>query len=516
MKIRNKLIMAFVIMIGLPFILIAATTGTIIYYTIANVNNYYDVETTSTKILTNPNYFVLDSINELYEELKVVLKNEPEKLLNQEYVKNLNRKLEKKSSFLVVLHENEVVFVGDRERLKEIQIQFPVFSLYTTQGDSGLYFDDSQPFLLRKTDFNFKDQTSGSVLIVTNMETFLPQVKKSLIHLVICIIGIICFTAFFLVMWLYQGMIRPLNTLRNGIYRMKNGDLDFEIKGDTDDEIGRICDDFEDMRQQVKILMEERLEYEEQMKMLISNISHDLKTPITAIKGYSEGIMDGVADTPEKMDKYLKTIYTKANDMTYLVDELSFYAKIDTNKIPYNFTKVNLDQYFTDCMNDLVLDLEVKHIELSYTNHTSKDIEVVVDIEQLKRVINNIIGNSVKYMDKEEGKIEVSLLEEGEYVKITFKDNGKGVAKKDLKKIFERFYRTDQSRNSAKNGSGLGLAIARKIIQDHGGEIWADGEEGSGLSSIFTLRNANGQEPEAVYKVEEKGKKGMVDSKVKN
>ena len=124
MKIRNKLIMAFVIMIGLPFILIAATTGTIIYYTIANVNNYYDVETTSTKILTNPNYFVLDSINELYEELKVVLKNEPEKLLNQEYVKNLNRKLEKKSSFLVVLHENEVVFVGDRERLKEIQIQF--------------------------------------------------------------------------------------------------------------------------------------------------------------------------------------------------------------------------------------------------------------------------------------------------------------------------------------------------------------------------------------------------------
>ena len=244
--------------------------------------------------------------------------------------------------------------------------------------------------------------------------------------------------------------------------------------------------------------------------MLISNISHDLKTPITAIKGYSEGIMDGVADTPEKMDKYLKTIYTKANDMTYLVDELSFYAKIDTNKIPYNFTKVNLDQYFTDCMNDLVLDLEVKNIELSYANHTSKDIEVVVDIEQLKRVINNIIGNSVKYMDKEEGKIEVSLLEEGEYVKITFKDNGKGVAKKDLKKIFERFYRTDQS---TKNGSGLGLAIARKIIQDHGGEIWADGEEGSGLSIIFTLLNANGQESEAVYRVE---KKGTVDSKVKN
>lgn len=516
MKIRNKLIMAFVIMIGLPFILIATTTGTIIYYTIANVNNYYDVETTSTKIITNPNYFVLDSINGLYEDLKVILKNDPDRLLSQEYVKSINRKLEKKSSFLVVLHEEEVIFVGDRERLKQIQNEFPMFSLYTTQGDSGLYFDDSQPFLLRKTDFNFRDQSSGSVLIVTNMETFLPQVKRSLIHLVICIIGIICFTAFFLVMWLYRGMVRPLNTLRTGIYRMKNGDLDFEMKGETDDEIGRICDDFEDMRRQVKILMEERLEYEEQMKMMISNISHDLKTPITAIKGYSEGIMDGVADTPEKMDKYLKTIYTKANDMTYLVDELSFYAKIDTNKIPYNFTKVNLDQYFTDCMNDLVLDLEVKNIELSYANQASKDIEVMVDIEQLKRVINNIIGNSVKYMNKDKGKIEVILAGEGDYVTITVKDNGKGVAKKELKKIFERFYRTDQSRNSAKNGSGLGLAIAKKIIHDHGGEIWADGEEGSGLSVIFTLQTANKQEPETVYKVENRGKEGMVDSKIKN
>lgn len=503
MKIRNRLIMAFIIMIGLPFLLIATTAGTIICYTIHNVNQYYDVETTSTKILTNPNYFVLDAISDLYDELKSVLINEPEKLLNVNYDEKINEKLEKKSSFLVIMQEEKIVFAGEEQRFKEIQNQIPVMSLYTTQSDNGLYFDDRQPFLVRKTDFNYKNGSSGSILIVTNIEPFLPQVKKSVMSLIICIIGIICFTAFFLVVWLYQGMIRPLNTLRNGIYRMKNGDLDFEIKGEDDDEIGRICDDFEDMRQQVKILMEERLEYENQMKMLISNISHDLKTPITAIKGYTEGIMDGVADSPEKMDKYLKTIYTKANDMTYLVDELSFYAKIDTNKIPYNFTRVNLERYFADCMNDMVWDLEVKHIELTYMNYVDKDTEVLIDVEQLKRVINNIIGNSIKYMDKEKGQIHVSIEDAGGAVQVAFKDNGKGVAKEDLKRIFERFYRSDQSRNSSQNGSGLGLAIAKKIIEDHGGEIWAEGEEGKGISIIFTLKIAGEQGEEAIYKVEQ-------------
>lgn len=512
MKIRNKLIVAFVIMIGLPLLLIATTTGTIIYYTISNVNSYYNVDATSTQILTNPNYIVLDAIEGLYNELKDVLSDNPDRLLSTEYADIQNKRLEKKSSFLVVLHDEEVVYTGDRKRFEHIKNQFPVMSLYNTQGDSGLYFDERHPFLLRKTDFLFQNGSQGSVIIITNIETFLPQVKKSVYSLIICIVAIICFTAILLVVWLYKGMLRPLNILRNGIFRMKNGDLDFVMDGNTDDEIGRICDDFEDMRQQVKKLMEERLEYEEQMKMLISNISHDLKTPITAIKGYSEGILDGVADSPEKQDKYLRTIYAKANDMTYLVDELSFYAKIDTDKIPYNFVKVNLEQYFVDCMSDLGLDLEVKHIALQFENKVPKNVEVLIDVEQLKRVINNIVGNSVKYMDKAEGCIWVSLCEVDNEIQIKFKDNGKGIGKKDLEKIFDRFYRTDKSRNSSKNGSGLGLAIAKKIIKDHGGRIWAESVEGKGTSIIFTLHAVTDEEEDAVYRVE----KDKRYSKVKN
>ena len=127
---------------------------------------------------------------------------------------------------------------------------------------------------------------------------------------------------------------------------------------------------------------------------LLANISHDLKTPITSIKGYVEGIMDGVADTPEKMDKYIKTIYNKANDMDRLLNELTKYSGIDSNKIPYHFHVINIADYFEDCVEEVGLDLESKNITLNYTNLAPSDTAIVADPEQLKKVINNIINNS--------------------------------------------------------------------------------------------------------------------------
>lgn len=514
MKIRNRLIMAFMIIIGLPILLIATTTGTILYYTLCSVNKNYDVQTNTSQMFMNPNYLVMDAIDGLYEELMVELENSPDKLLDRNYVQDINQKLKKKSSFLVVTKEEEEIYIGNKSRYEDIQKQIIMMSHYSSADDTRLYFDDKQPFIMRKAKFNYQDGAQGSIVIFTNLEPILPQVRHSFRNLVICIMGIITFTAFFLVIWLYQSMIRPLNLLRDGIYRMKNGDLDFEMQPDSDDEIGRICDDFEDMRKQVKDIMEERMKNEEQMKMFISNISHDLKTPITAIKGYTEGILDGVADNPEKLDRYLKTIYSKANDMAYLVDELSFFSKIDTNKIPYNYVNVNLNEFFCDCMEEQEFELEVKGIQLTFTNEVSKDKEIVIDIEQIKRVITNIIGNSVKYMDKPDGRIHVSLKEENSTVVVSFRDNGKGVAKTELKKIFERFYRTDLSRNSSKPGSGLGLAIAKKIIEEHGGRIWAEGEEGKGLNILFTIKDSSDVEEDSSYIIERDGKK--VRNKIKN
>ena len=242
------------------------------------------------------------------------------------------------------------------------------------------------------------------------------------------------------------------------------------------------------MRLRLKESTDEKFQHEKQNRELVSNISHDLKTPITAIKGYVEGIMDGVADTPEKMDKYIKTIYNKANDMDRLINELTIYSGIDNNRIPYHFHRINVADYFGDCVEEVGLDLESKNIELNYSNLVSADTMIIADPEQVKRVINNIIGNSVKYMDKEKGVIDIRILDEVDSIRVEIEDNGKGIAAKDLSNIFERFYRTDASRNSSKGGSGIGLSIVKKIVEDHGGYIWATSKEGEGTCLHFVFR----------------------------
>ena len=237
-----------------------------------------------------------------------------------------------------------------------------------------------------------------------------------------------------------------------------------------------------------KSAVDEEVKSQKMKTELITNVSHDLKTPITAIKGYVEGIMDGVADTPERMDRYIKTIYNKANEMDLLINELTLYSKIDTNRIPYNFTTISAKGYFGDCGEDLHMELESKGIEFTYCNTMEEDCKVIVDPEQLRRVINNIVSNSLKYMDKPNGKVTMEVKDVGDFIQVELGDNGKGIAAKDLPYIFDRFYRTDASRNSSKGGSGIGLSIVKKIVEEHGGNIWATSEEGAGTTMYFVIR----------------------------
>ncbi len=291
-----------------------------------------------------------------------------------------------------------------------------------------------------------------------------------------------------LIYWIYKTVSIPLAKLQKAARNIKEGNLDFEIHTETNDEIGQLCQDFEEMRLRLKANAEEKIAYDKENKELISNISHDLKTPITAIKGYVEGIMDGVADTPEKMDRYIKTIYNKANEMDLLINELTLYSKIDTNRIPYNFTTISANKYFTDCAEDLYLELESKGVKFEYHNYIEEDSNVIVDPEQLRRVINNIVSNSMKYTDKSQRIIAMNVRDVGDFIQVELGDNGKGIAAKDLPNIFDRFYRTDASRNSSKGGSGIGLSIVKKIVEEHGGKIWATSEEEKGTTMYFVVR----------------------------
>ena len=289
-------------------------------------------------------------------------------------------------------------------------------------------------------------------------------------------------------LWVYRSIAVPLVKLKKATQNIKEGNLDFVLDVEGKDEFSELCQDFEEMRRRLKESTEEKSLMEKENRELISNISHDLKTPITAVKGYVEGIMDGVADTQEKMDRYVLTIYNKTNEMDHLINELTFYSKIDTNRIPYTFSKLNVEDYFADCSEEVGLELETRGIELVYANYVEKDVMVIADGEQIRRVIHNIISNAIKYMDKPKGIIQIRIKDVGDFIQIEIEDNGKGIGPKDLPYIFDRFYRTDVSRNSSKGGSGIGLSIVKKILEDHGGKVWATSRLGIGTIMYFVLR----------------------------
>ena len=314
------------------------------------------------------------------------------------------------------------------------------------------------------------------------------QVKLMAKDMILTATIILVFTALSVGLWIYRSIAVPLVKLKKATKNIKEGNLDFVLEVEGNDEFSQLCQDFEEMRKRLKESTEEKILMDKENKELISNISHDLKTPITAVKGYVEGIMDGVADTPEKMDRYVRTIYNKTNEMDHLINELTFYSKIDTNRIPYTFSKLNVEDYFSDCAEELGLEMETKGIELVYANYVEKGVQVIADGEQIRRVIHNIVSNAIKYMEKPRGIIQLRVKDVGDFIQVEIEDNGKGIAAKDLPYIFDRFYRTDVSRNSSKGGSGIGLSIVKKIMEDHGGKVWATSRLGIGTIMYFVLR----------------------------
>ena len=315
------------------------------------------------------------------------------------------------------------------------------------------------------------------------------QVKLMAKDMILTATIILVFTALSVGLWIYRSIAVPLVKLKKATKNIKEGNLDFVLEVEGNDEFSQLCQDFEEMRKRLKESTEEKILMDKENKELISNISHDLKTPITAVKGYVEGIMDGVADTPEKMDRYVRTIYNKTNEMDHLINELTFYSKIDTNRIPYTFSKLNVEDYFSDCAEELGLEMETRGIELVYANYVEKGVQVIADGEQIRRVIHNIVSNAIKYMEKPRGIIQLRVKDVGDFIQVEIEDNGKGIAAKDLPYIFDRFYRTDVSRNSSKGGSGIGLSIVKKIMEDHGGKVWAQAGWGSERSCILFSEN---------------------------
>ena len=486
MKLKTRLVIAFVTIITLPLLLSATVIFAFSQIQLRNIEETYNI-TTSFASLSNPVTVLSEVTESAYQQLTITANREVGKLDDIEYLDSVNQSLKSRNSYLIIRKGEEIAYSGS-DTASAVYEQLPAYGHFGISSEIGTYIGGDIQVLIKQVDFVSTNELNCSAFIITDVSQAIPEVSSLISDMFFAVILILVLTGGILIIWIYRGVAIPLGQMKIATQNIKDGNLDFELEVETDDEIGQLCRDFEEMRLRLRDTTVEKQEFDKKNKELISNISHDLKTPITAIKGYVEGIMDGVADTPEKMDRYIKTIYNKANEMDLLINELTLYSKIDSNRIPYNFSTVSVNDYFDDCAPELQIDLEARGIQFNYVNFVNRDVKIIADVEQLKRVINNIVSNSAKYMDKSQKRINLRIKDVGDFIQVELEDNGKGFGAKELPYIFDRFYRTDASRNSMTGGSVIGLSIVKKIIEEHGGKIWATSKEGTGTIMYFVIR----------------------------
>lgn len=491
---QKRLLVAFCTIIFVPIVLVGIAFYSFRHIQMKELQKNYGIEATDYTYLLNTVQMLNRYTEKSFETLLELADTNPEQLEDVTYLKGVDAALEDKNSYLVVRKGEDIYFLGG-DKGHTVPAYLPEYRGENRMQNLGIYVDNADHALIKQVDFRFSDGTKGSAFIISDVQEMIPEMKEMIIDMIVSVVMILIFTASMMAIWIYSGMITPIRRLQIATKNIMEDNLDFTIEVETHDELGELCQNFEEMRKRLKEYSEERLNNERQNRELISNISHDLKTPITTIRGYVEGIIDGVADTPEKMEHYIKTIYNKTNEMTRLVNELTLYSQINTNRIPYNFNKIIVADYFRDCVEDLAMELEPQNVSLRYMNYVSDDVMIIADPEQLGRVINNIVSNTLKYLDKRQGMIYMRIKDVGDFIQVEIEDNGQGIAEKDLPYIFDRFYRTDASRNSATGGSGIGLSIVRKIIEDHGGKIWATSKPGIGTVMYFVLRKYQVAEP---------------------
>ncbi len=492
MKLNTKLKISFVCMFALPIVICVIGAALIISLQDAAFRSAYG--TSGIKLVDSITSLPLLSrmTDSVYGELQEAVNANPDCLDAKEDIQAWAERVSERYSSLVVRKDGVIVYSNstiEQSCLYEILPEFGDGK--DSRTEYGRYYGGDYRCLVKQVDFTNALGSKISAYIITSAQ-MIPQTKVMLIEFAAIVIVTLMLISLFLTVWMNRAIVHPILKLNEETRNIKEGNLDTPLPvNDGRDEISNLTRDFEEMRVILKDSAEEKVRTEAEEKELIRNISHDLKTPLTAIKGYVEGLMDGVADTPEKRQKYLRTIYNKANDMDRLIDELTMYSKIDMNKVPYTFRRININSYMTDCCEEIGVDLESRGIGLEFHNYSDGGQYVMIDCEQMKRVINNIVNNSVKYMADRKGVMKIEIFDDGENVLIRLEDNGKGIAAEDLKHIFERFYRADSARGTKEGGSGIGLAIVKKIVEDHGGTIWAESTEGIGTVMNIRLKKAD-------------------------
>jgi signal transduction histidine kinase len=488
MSIKMRLLLSYIAMTVIPVILFALiATGLVSVF-------FKDMTGTSNGKGMPAFWESSNQRNELFAGVKFMSRADPDRFNDIEFLKNTDAQLYALQAGLVVVKSNRVTYASPF--VDSVDLYNQLLSLKTDSSSHQLGPKINNRYTVEKYVITFSDQRSGTVYVLSDLNPFFENLKKFFPLLVLSLLVVIGLTNGILTFLVSRSIIKPLYALKHAADEIKDGNLNHEVKLKRKDEIGQLGAAFEEMRCRLNESIRLQLQYEENRKELISNISHDLKTPITGIKACVEGIQDGIADTESKREKYMSMIAKKTDEMDRLIDELFLYSKLDLKQLPFYLEPMDIETYLHDCAQELRLDLRMEGITITFSYIGDRPIIVMADRKNLHRIVMNIIDNSLKYMNKISKEIQIELFDGEEEATVKITDNGSGIESAALPHIFDRFYREDQSRNTATGGSGLGLAIVKQIMEGHGGKVWAESSVGEGTSVYFTLQKTRMQDGE--------------------
>lgn len=265
--------------------------------------------------------------------------------------------------------------------------------------------------------------------------------------------------------------MKYLDEIAYGLKIIASGNLDYRIKEKGDDEIRNIASNINNMAKEIGEKIQAEREAEKAKTDLITNVSHDLRTPLTSVMGYLGLVIDNRYKNKEEMHEYLNIAFSKAERLKLLIEDLFEYTKLNNNGISLSKSDVNLSEFLSQLLEEFFPILDENNLTV-YKKFENEKLIVSIDTLKMLRVFENILTNAIKYSYKP-GEIIVALYEDNDYAVIVFRNKGDNIPKEKADKLFDRFYRTDESRNSSTGGSGLGLAISKNIVELHGGAIWA-------------------------------------------
>lgn len=480
MTIKQRLIISNILMIVIPVLISAIIIGAGQYLSYQYWKNQYNSESSI--------YDVPEKITSVATEL---IQN-PQKQKTAEK-KQLEDYLQKHSMRLTVHDYNSRTLLLNMGKLDIDPNNKMINAIWSLSGEGSIYLSEEDVY-------SKKVAINNQTYVISTFDSFHENGNSDdgyysqyqmLITLFMILFGIgiivtIFFTNRFLTYFVFKRISQPLDTLVVGVQQIRDGNLDTRIQYESKDEFAAICHDFNDMALQLKQSMQLIQRQEESRKELLASISHDLRSPLTSIRAYSEGLLDGVANTPEAQHKYITMIQTKARDIDRMVAKIFLFSKMDLGNYPYDPELLDVNYELESLVKATAEEYRSKGLYIT-TSFSDQKAVIFADQLQLDSIFTNIVENSLNYKHKERGWVHIQTRVDHDQITISISDDGPGVPEQSLPQLFDLFYRSDPSRNNPNRGSGLGLAITSKAVERMGGTIKAIHASSGGLQIIIEL-----------------------------